>query len=294
MAEVLVNGVTLNYRQTGAGADLVLLHGLAANQAFWNFAVVAALAREFRVTTFDLRGHGYSSMPSTGYRPLDLAVDLGALLDHLGIGPVHLVGHSLGGLVALHYALAQPGRVQSLTCADVRIRSLQPKQDLPEIADWPLVRETLARHHIVLARDEPSYVSLLLYEALTLLEEDKSRPQSGGRSAEISFAGGGTRSAKRWLQLVASTSLETDFRDGADIAPEQLARIRVPVLALYGELSPTRETGEILGRLLADCQTILVTGASHFHPVTHPQFFRDAVRTFVLRISQAGTAGGSG
>src|SRR5579871_5555966 len=140
MAEASVNGVRLNYRTIGCGPDVVLLHGLAGNQAFWNLEVLAALAAEFRVTTFDQRGHGYSAMPPAHYGPAALAADLQGLLDHLAVARVHLVGHSYGGVVALRFALDYPGRVRSLVLADSRLRSLQPANALTAAPDWPHFR----------------------------------------------------------------------------------------------------------------------------------------------------------
>lgn len=284
MPDVRANGVTLNYRQTGAGADVVLLHGLAANQAFWGLGLVAALAREYRVTTLDLRGHGYSDMPATGYTPAEQAGDLRTLLDHLGIEQAHLVGHSFGGLVALAFALAAPGRVRTLTVADSRLRALQPRQAVTERVDWPRIRAALAEQGLIVDESDP-YIGLSLFEALASLR--------GGAVARVLAEDGyvpfGTskRSAKAWLRLVTTTTLLSDYRAGADFAVEVLARVRVPVLAIYGADSPTRETGSKLGEVLPDCRTVWVPGARHFHPVTHPAFFLETLQGFLRSADDA-------
>ncbi len=280
MPAVRVNGVKLNYRQTGTGPDLVLVHGLGASQAFWNLGLVAGLAAEFRVTTFDLRGHGYSAMPPTGYRPADLALDLHGLLHHLNIGPVHLVGHSYGGLIALQFALGEPQRVRSLVIADTRLRGLQPRQVVTASPEWPELRALLARHGIVLRDDEPE-IGFCLLEAFASLTWNKTRAGEAGRPGYLPFGGAGTRSAQRWRDLLAVTSLERDFREGADLAAAQLAQLRVPVLAVYGDQSPTRPSGVGLAECLPDCRLLFVPGGKHFHPATNPQFFGDAVRAFL-------------
>lgn len=278
MPDVRVNGVKLNYRQTGAGPDVVLLHGLAANQAFWSLALVAALAREYRVTTLDLRGHGYSEMPPTGYAPIDQAGDLRALLDHLGVRKAHLVGHSFGGLGALAFALAEPGRVLSLTIADSRLRSLQPRQAVTERVNWPRIRMVLAEQGLELDESDP-YIGLSLFEALASLQGDAA----AGVLAEEGYIpfGSSKRSARAWLRLVTTTTLLSDYRAGADFPTEQLARLRGPVLAVYGTESPTRETGSKLGGIVPGCRTVWVPGARHFHPATHPAFFLETLQSFL-------------
>ena len=79
-----VNGVALNYLQLddsdgAAREDLIMVHGLATNMAFWYFNYGVPLSKKFRVTLYDLRGHGRSEMPDTGYTPATLGQDLGAL-----------------------------------------------------------------------------------------------------------------------------------------------------------------------------------------------------------------------
>ena len=144
MGKVICNGALLNYRTVGEGEDIVLIHGLAANHAFWHMKVLLSLVRDFRVTVYDLRGHGHSDMPAEGYTSLNLACDLNELLNHLEIKQAHLIGHSLGGLVSLQYARLHPERVRTLTIADSRIRSLQPTNF---IKDWPNSQTIVEKLH---------------------------------------------------------------------------------------------------------------------------------------------------
>lgn len=282
MAEVSVNGVRLNYRTIGAGSDVVLLHGLAGNQAFWNLEVLAALAAEFRVTTFDLRGHGYSAMPPARYRPADLAADLQGLLDYLGIAHVHLVGHSYGGVVALRFALDHPGRVCSLVLADSRLRALQPENALTAAPDWPRFRALLARCGIEMDETQPE-IGISLLEALASPRWQGMRQRFAAAAKFVPFGGAGQRSAQRWLRLLATTTAREDFRTAVGPTAEELRGLRLPVLALYGEQSPHRGTFERLGRLLVDCRAVTVPGGGHFHPASRPEFFLEAVRGFLRR-----------
>src|SRR5687768_18123779 len=99
----------------GEGGDTVMIHGLFASLAFWYLSVMPGLAGRRRVTAYDLRGHGYSDVAESGYTSAEMADDLDALLDQLGIQRAHLIAHSFGGAVALQYALLHPECVLSLT-----------------------------------------------------------------------------------------------------------------------------------------------------------------------------------
>ena len=90
MGNVIVNGVDLHYWTVGEGPDIVMLHGLGGNLAIWHMHVVPLLRERYRLTTFDMRGHGRSGMPPTGYTTRDIAEDVRCLMDELGIEKAHL------------------------------------------------------------------------------------------------------------------------------------------------------------------------------------------------------------
>jgi pimeloyl-ACP methyl ester carboxylesterase len=94
----------------GDGEPVVLMHAGVADSRMWRH-IVPALAAEFRVITFDFRGFGATPPATRPYRCVD---DLAAVLDSLGLSRVHLVGASMGGRIAMEFALASPQRVGSL------------------------------------------------------------------------------------------------------------------------------------------------------------------------------------
>lgn len=120
MPKVRVNGVTLSYQITDFTkpwepfkGDVLMLHGwMGCKETFVN--QVPDLARDFRVITVDMRGFGEASKPKRGYAPEIFAEDLKALLDHLSVAGVHLLGYSFGGMVAQQFVLTYPERVLSL------------------------------------------------------------------------------------------------------------------------------------------------------------------------------------
>jgi pimeloyl-ACP methyl ester carboxylesterase len=116
-----VNGIRLYVETHGDGPPLVLLHGgLGSGEMFG--PILPALAEQHRVLTVDLQGHGRTADID---RPLDvrlMADDIAALIDHLGLGPVDVMGYSLGGGVALHTAARHPDRVRRLVLVSANTR----------------------------------------------------------------------------------------------------------------------------------------------------------------------------
>ena len=115
--------LTLAVRELdGAGAPLVVLHGLLGSARNWQSAGVALAARGHRVLAPDLRNHGVSPWgDDCSYAAL--AGDVVACLERLALGPVHLVGHSMGGKAAMRLAVDRPDLVARLTVVDIAPRA---------------------------------------------------------------------------------------------------------------------------------------------------------------------------
>ncbi len=113
MLRATVNGVELAYQRHGHGTPMLLIHGHPLDHAIWD-AVIPLLQDEYDLIVPDLRGFGQSETVHTPYSLTDMAADLAALLDFLGIRQVVLAGHSMGGYIALAFARAYPGRVLGL------------------------------------------------------------------------------------------------------------------------------------------------------------------------------------
>ena len=118
MAEVTVGGLRFHVQRLGpeAGVPVVFLHGLIMdNLSSWFFTAAPKVAAHQPVVLYDLRGHGKSERPATGYGVQDMVEDLCGILDESlpADQRVELVGNSFGGLLALAFALARPERVRA-------------------------------------------------------------------------------------------------------------------------------------------------------------------------------------
>lgn len=115
----LCNGVTLHYSRQGQGdgLPLVFINSLGTDLRIWD-GVVSRLVDDYPVVRYDKRGHGLSDCPPPPYSIRDHARDLAGLLDHLNVSRAHIIGISVGGMIALDFAATWPERVQSLVLSD--------------------------------------------------------------------------------------------------------------------------------------------------------------------------------
>jgi 3-oxoadipate enol-lactonase len=118
MTTISVRDIEIAYELDGDGPEtVVLVNGLADDLGTWAFQVPALLEAGYRVLRFDNRGVGATSKPAGPYSSAQLAADTKGLVDALGITGFHLMGVSMGGLIAQAYALAYPDDLRSLTLA---------------------------------------------------------------------------------------------------------------------------------------------------------------------------------
>jgi 3-oxoadipate enol-lactonase len=119
MPRAHANGIDIHYRITGDGPEtVVLVNGVGDDLEGWAMQVNPLVAAELRVVTFDNRGVGQSSGPAGPYSSREMAADTKALVDALGLDGFHLVGVSLGGLIAQEYALSYPADLHSVVLAN--------------------------------------------------------------------------------------------------------------------------------------------------------------------------------
>lgn len=113
MPYVPTRDIITYYEEAGSGEPLVLIRGLGSDLQAWALQV-PALARHFRVITYDNRGAGRTSAPDKPYSIAGMADDLAALLDALHIEKAHVLGYSMGGMIAQEFALRHPARLEKL------------------------------------------------------------------------------------------------------------------------------------------------------------------------------------
>ncbi|WP_116209508.1 alpha/beta fold hydrolase [Streptomyces olivoreticuli] len=223
------------------GDTVVLVHGIAMdNLTSYYFTVAAALAAAGHdVVMYDQRGHGRSERPATGYRLEDFTSDLAVLLDDAHTaGPVHLVGNSFGGTVALDYALRHPDRVASLLVVESE----------PPTAAWA------------------AKMSALLADTAHRLRDERSLPW-----LEHTYGRHEARHARRARPLLRGTTIAADIAASRIPAEERWRDLDLPVLAVYGSTSDLADMAPWLESLLPNCRTHRVAGHGHSVLVGDPR-----------------------
>lgn len=274
MPKIEANSLKFHYWISGQGENVVLVHGLGGNLAGWHLTLVPELQCEYRVLTYDLRGHGRSDAPPAGYTTGDMVQDLYELLDALGIDKAALVGHSWGGDIVLHFALLHPERVSELVVVEgALLAPLASVYRRPEWEGWPYVTGTI---ETLLGRPIPDenrcdldYLLRQLIEIPILYGPAQGRP----RDEELVF---------RVLDVLRPM-WEGREAEG-NIGLESVSRIDHPTLLIYEADSVFLEAyRELEQRLPASCSVILPgTGnLRHFSSLEHPDQILASTRDFL-------------
>ncbi len=108
-----VNGIKICYYVQGDGFPIILIHGIGAKKETW-IAQLEVLSKKYKVIAIDVRGTGKSDRPNVLYTMEMLADDIKGLMDYLKIKKAHIAGHSMGGMIAQHFALKYPNHVEKL------------------------------------------------------------------------------------------------------------------------------------------------------------------------------------
>jgi pimeloyl-ACP methyl ester carboxylesterase len=259
VATVRANGVELRVNRYRVGADgdrpvVVFVHGLGiVDHSGLAFTLGMPLATDAESILYALRGHGHSEVVPSGYRVADHVADLVALLDALGVDePVHLVGCSYGGAVAVTAAARHPARVASLFLLD-------PVLPVP---GWT-------------------------GRVLALLEPAAARLAGGYTVEDVMAALGGVPRrkavavARRAERLLVHTTLLDDVRGEEPLAERDFARIGCPVLAVYGDRSEMLPQADALAALVPQAGIRLIEGADHLSVFGHTRELGALIRQAV-------------
>lgn len=266
-----VRGTRLHYMDRGRGPALVMIHGLAGQVGNFTHSLVDRLASDFRVIVVDRPGSGYSTRAWDAPATLGAQAEtIAAFLDALGLERPLIVGHSLGGAVALALALAHPQRVAGLALI-APLTHVQ--QDVPAAFAGLAMRSKLLRALVAWTVAVP--VAIRTRDAmLELVFAPDPVP------ADFGTRGGGLMALRPSHFYAASSDLAVVNDDLADMV-RRYASLKVPVGVLFGRQDRILDPGEHGEALAAkiDGLRLTLTEGGHMLPVTAPDETADWIRS---------------
>jgi 3-oxoadipate enol-lactonase len=277
MPKANVNGIEIAYEVYGEGFPLVLAHGLTASKETWD-AQIGPFMERYRVVVYDARGHGESEAPPVddpGYTLDTLVDDQKALLDRLGIEQAYVGGLSLGGMIAMRFALKYPKVVRALLLCDT-------SPGMNTEGQWAAnraVMEGIVRSQGVMGVMRGLYTQSAQASGLSR----KNMPASV------------VALVQRLDQLTPDGFLGIARAVGeAPSVLERLGEISAPTLILTGDNDFFRAASEEMRKRMPRSRFVLIDGSPHGSNLWQPEKFTNAVLDFLADVDAGKPVEGSG
>jgi pimeloyl-ACP methyl ester carboxylesterase len=270
MPDAVVNGVRIAYDVHGEGDPLLLCCGLGEPAAAWSVSILPLLVGAgYRVVTFDNRGVAPSEAPPAPYTVQDHAADAAALIEHLGLGPCRVAGHSLGAWICELLAADRPDLVR----AAALIAGCNPSTEWEKVS--AVHGRDLAALDVTLPRTQ-EVMELLQYLPRTTVQDDAQV------AAYVSLFGDEEpwTNPGRLGQWDAAVTWTHD-----DTKPQRWAHISVPVLVLSFEhdIDSPPAHARIAAAAIPGAEYVEIAGCSHLGPFEQPGQVADALIDFFAR-----------
>src|SRR6266849_3675795 len=278
---VRTNGIRMHYVRGGEGEPLVLLHGFPETWYAWR-KVLPSLAKHYTVIAPDLRGAGQSDAAPTGYDDVTMSEDIRGLVQQLGLGPINLVGHDIGLMVAYAYAARYPNDVKHLALLEAPIpdESVYSYSALTANGPglwWfgffstPQMPEKLLQGH------ESDFLTLFFQNSVPV------QVQGSITKAEIALYT--TQNLRNPARLHAQVSYFSALRtDVEQVKVYGKKKLQMPVLALGADHSLGAAVATQVARYATNVTGGVITGSGHWIPEEKPQELVDRLLTFLNKM----------
>ncbi len=267
MDRAVIDGITLEYEESGAGQPVVCIHGAFIADAFRPMLSERRLTDSYRLISYHRRGYVGSSRSGELTDLAELAEDCRRLMMHLGVRRAHVVGHSFGGVIALRLALDAPQLVHTLSLLEVGL----------------LIGESAAGYRQALLGSRERFQEVGAEVAVDeFLRMRWPEYQEHLDSALPGAAAQAVRDAATFFEADMPAGLA--FRFGS----EEARLVTQPVLLVLGERSVSldprfRETYELLQSWLPNAEGFVLPEATHLLQVEHPRAIAEALAEFYGR-----------
>jgi 3-oxoadipate enol-lactonase len=255
---IQINGVSIAYRFDGPeSAPVVLLsNSLMSNYDMWDWTV-PAISDRYRVLRYDTRGHGRSGTTPGPYSIEMLADDAAALLDALSISKAHIVGLSMGGMIAQQLGARYPQKVLSLSLCDTA-------SEMPPRHLWA-ERLAIASQQGIAGLVDGTIKRWFREGFIARAQQDIAKVR-----AMILGTG-----------MEGYTGCASAVRDMAQTT--MLLKIKAPTLVMTGRQDPacTVDQSTVLHRMIDGSRLVIIEDAAHLSNIEQPQAFNQSLRSFL-------------
>jgi 3-oxoadipate enol-lactonase len=255
-----INGTKLNVKVEGEGIPIILIHGVGADLTLWD-DVVPILSKSYKIIRYDLRGCGLSELSSEPSLEI-LAEDLAGIMDALSIRDAHVLGWSLGGMIAIQFTSIYPDRVKSLILVGTNVR-------LGSRA------AAIFQDRVLIARQEG--MEALVNRTFQFTEQTFS-PEVREKNPEkvARFKSKLLRNSKEGYAACAEVLLRSDV---SKIVPG----IKNPTLVIAGQhdTSSPISGSEELCIYLENSLMKIIPNCGHYYPLEQPELLIDALKLYL-------------
>ena len=277
MSTATVNGIELFYEVHGSGDPLLLIMGLAADSAAWAFQV-PEFSQHYRTITFDNRGVGRSAKPTGAYTIHQMADDAVGLLDVLDVRRAHVVGVSMGGMIAQELVLRHPERVRGLVLA---CTYPEPDADIENMRKFSLTQfggtvTASGEMRIDLTTVNPL---MLLQHMLPMVFNPEFLQKELPKLLQV--FGGALQYGFSLEAILGQIQAVMTHR-----ATDRLHQITAPTLVITGDadrLVPPANS-DVLAKLVPGARLVKVPGGSHGFNFEVPDVFNRVVLSFLASV----------
>jgi len=257
MTKLRVGEIDLNYENLGEGETLIFLHGLGSSGRDWELQV-EHFSKRYQVVTLDARGHGQSDKPPGPYSMPLFAQDTAALIEALDIAPAHLVGVSMGAMVALQLVLDRPELVRSVVVVnsgpEVVLRTFKDR--------WQAMQRFLI-------------VRLVGMRKMGEVLSERLLPKPEHAELRELFV-------KHWAENDPKAYQESMKAIVGWSVLDRLGEIDKPVLVLAADQDYTSvESKRIFVDKIKGAKLVVIDDCRHAMPVEHPDEFNQALADFL-------------
>ncbi|MFC1862095.1 alpha/beta fold hydrolase [Chloroflexota bacterium] len=269
--KIEANGISMNYEVTGSGDYLVLIHGAGDNLNAWHNQV-PVFSKDYRVLTYDVRGHGQTELAEGKYA-LDIWTnDLYALIKALGTSKVYILGYSMGGMIAATLALKHPEVVKALVLSNTGGASVMTEKAKQQMEERHRVQKEVF--------EKEGMLGIFKMRTTTMFSPGfaEKNPDVMGKYRAILLQ----NRVEGYRKVMESMS---------NRSPIDFAKITCPTLIIVGEhdISSSPEAGKILHRLIPSSE-LKIFPTAHAAAMEQPEEYNKTVLAFLAKAKKANKA----